>query len=995
MRTRRDPEPDRLAELYSYAVLDTPSEQAFDDLAAAAALAAGAPLATVSLVDAHRQWVKASVGIERFELPREGSLCARIVECGTSLVAPDTRLHESFRDLPVVLAEENGIRFYAGFPLTSPAGHVLGTLCVLGPEPHELDADQIRLLGILADQAMVQLELRRLARAQRDAVAAQEEVLAELADSELRYRLLAENASDVVSRHAPDGSVLYASPSMRSVLGYEPADELGTPAPDRVHPQDRPELEGALASLAAGSGPQTATFRSRHADGGWRWLETTLIALRDPEGALLEIHSSARDVTTRVEAGRALAETEQRYRALVEQTPNAIFVNLDGRLVFANAAAAGLLGAPSPEALVGRPITDFVEPENIALVQERMAALLAGGSVPLLRQRLRRLDGSWVPVDGAASRIELDGRHGVQHVVRDASRDVAVEQAARVNAEQHRVLFERSPVAQIEGDSEGRLLRVNAAFARLVGRPQGELVGMHMRELSRSPEGERRLAERAADGEQSPVADRLFVRPDGTHVQATVSTAILREDGAVSTIVATIVDMTERNVARAELELLVRELGESRDEAEQRSSLLNAVLETIDVAVVACDSHGQLTMFNQAAREFHGLAADPDLDPADWAEHYALRAEDGVTPLEVDQVPLYRALVEGQVTGEHLTITAVDQPARIVRCDGRALRGQDGAVVGAVVAMTDVTDLRASEQRFRAAFHNGPTAMARLDADGTIRDANPALRRFLSLPTTRLLGRGLDALVHPDSLPDLSGALAGTGAKPVEIRILRGDGVPVWCELATTVTAGAHGTSYVLAQLLDVHARKLTEVALEQRARLDPLTGLGNRTVLDAELGALLHLVTGVGACVLFVDLDGFKGVNDTWGHDAGDAVLVETASRLRAAVRPGDVATRTGGDEFVIVCPVVGSPAEAEAAARALVIRLESALAEPVPYDGKVVRASASIGSALARPGDDPAMVVDQADRAMYLRKTARRVQDAGPVGVPAGRADPIPGSA
>ena len=562
--------------------------------------------------------------------------------------------------------------------------------------------------------------------------------------------------------------------------------------------------------------------------------------------------------------------------------------------------------------------------------------------------------------------------------IHSTSRDVTarVETALElVETEQrYRALFEQSPVGLVECDAQGRLVRVNDAFARMLGRAPAELVGRRMRDLCPAPPGELRVAERIAKGEDAPIADRTFVREDGTHVQTTVSSAVRRRaDGSVATIVATVVDMTEGNIARAELELLVRELKEARDEAERRNSLLDAVLDTIDVGVAACDEHGRLTMFNRATREYHGIAEHPGLDPADWAEHYDLRSEDGLTPLDAADVPLYRALVDGQVNDVHLTIATPGRPPRVVRCDGRALRGPDGQVTGAVVAMKDVTDLRASEQRFRAAFQNGPTPMARLDPDGTVREANPALRRFLSLPTTRLLGRQLIDLVHPADRPRFERALSGTGALPVEVKVLRSDGTSIWCELATTAGRAPGGTPYVLAQMLDIDARKQSEAALERAANQDPLTGLGNRNVLDRELTRMLAASTGTGACVLFIDLDDFKHVNDTVGHDAGDAVLVETAARLQAALRPGDTATRIGGDEFVVACAVSGRPTDSVVAA-ALTARLERALCAPVLHEGRPVAVAASVGSALGRPGDTPGELVGRADQAMYARKAARR---------------------
>ena len=829
METTAADEARRLAALRSYAVLDTAPEPVFDDLAAAAAQIAGVPYGMVSLLDENRLWLKAATGLQVSEVDRDIAFCTYTVAADEVLVVPDAQADARFADNPAVTGPPH-IRFYAGFPLRTPAGDVLGTLCVAGPHPTDLDEGQRRLLRVLSEQVMTQLELRR----------------------------------------------------------------------------------------------EVAERRS----------------------------------------------SEQQHRELIEQTPDAVVVHVEGRIAFANAAAARLMGATSPHDLVGRTLADFADPDIRPLMLDRMRTLIAGGSVPTLRQRARRLDGTWVTVDASGSRVTFGGRVSIQNVLRDVTDQEQAAAAMLVSEQQHRSLFELSPIGQIEADLDGRILRANSAFAGLVGRSVTELTGVLMRDLAEPIAlGDGRIGARAVAGEDSPAAERTFVRPDGTRVQASLSSAVLRGiDGTVDRIIVTVFDMTERNTARVTLETLVTELQAARAEADQRTAVLDAVLDTIDVGVVACDAAGQLSFFNRAARDFLQASLEAGLDPADWAEHYSLRSEDGLTLLDADQVPLYRALVEGQVADQHITVTPHGRPLSTLRCDGRALRDADGHVTGAVVAMKDVTELRASEQRFRAAFQNGPTPMARLDLDGTVRDANPALRRFLSVPTSRLLGRRLSELVHADDAALLADVLAGagTGTSPVELRLLRQDGVAVWCELATSNASSAGGAPYVLAQLLDVHDRKNHELALERAANQDPLTGLGNRQVLDRELHRCLA-TNGPGATVLFVDLDEFKAVNDQLGHDVGDLVLVQTAGRLRAVVRPEDTVTRTGGDEFVVVCPGMQ-------AAGALMLRIEQALALPVLHDGAVLAVGASIGSAVGAPGGNPAELIALADQAMYRRKNDRR---------------------
>jgi signal transduction histidine kinase len=146
-----------------------------------------------------------------------------------------------------------------------------------------------------------------------------------------------------------------------------------------------------------------------------------------------------------------------------------------------------------------------------------------------------------------------------------------------------------------------------------------------------------------------------------------------------------------------------RIMAELAAEAEARQRFTDTVLDTIDVAVVAADRSGHLTVFNRAARDWHGLDADPSIEPADFAEHYRLFRADGVTPLPSEEIPLLHVLHGGAVSDAELVIRPDHRHARHVVVSGRALTGADGIPLGAVAAMTDVTADRAQQQALREA----------------------------------------------------------------------------------------------------------------------------------------------------------------------------------------------------------------------------------------------------------------------------------------------------
>lgn len=195
-------------------------------------------------------------------------------------------------------------------------------------------------------------------------------------------------------------------------------------------------------------------------------------------------------------------------------------------------------------------------------------------------------------------------------------------------------------------------------------------------------------------------------------------------------------------------------------------------------------------------------------------------------------------------------------------------------------------------------------------------------------------------------------------------------------ELAfAVVRTGADASLVSMAKEFDVAYEQLQYELAAERSRLahlavhDALTGLPNRTLLVDQMRRALAAAERARARValLFIDVDHFKTVNDRYGHSAGDAFLQAVAARLTQSIRPGDTAARLGGDEFVVLCEDLHG---GEAEARAVAERIGHSLATPVAVAGQLLTAGASIGVALAEPGDDPEVVLSHADGAMYEAK-------------------------
>jgi diguanylate cyclase (GGDEF)-like protein/PAS domain S-box-containing protein len=281
------------------------------------------------------------------------------------------------------------------------------------------------------------------------------------------------------------------------------------------------------------------------------------------------------------------------------------------------------------------------------------------------------------------------------------------------------------------------------------------------------------------------------------------------------------------------------------------------------------------------------------------------------------------------------------------------------------------------DQRLRNTVENAPVGMTLVDLGHRFVEPNKRLCQMLGYSAEELTRLTFQDVTHAEDMALdmalLDQLIAGEiESYELEKRYVQQDGSLLWGRLAVSVLRDeTGGLAYFVSQIEDVTEVRKARTDLQHRALYDPLTGLANRSLLmDRLTMALGNERNPVNVGVGFCDLDHFKSINDTHGHQVGDEVLTEVARRLQESVRAEDTVARLGGDEFVIVLHDVTSPEEATT----VLDRASRAVREPMVIGGLTLRTSLSVGLAIAAHGDDPDVLLRDADAAMYAAKKGGR---------------------
>lgn len=510
--------------LEQYEVVNSATDPVLDEIVRLAAQLCDVPVAAVCLVTQDRLFLKARFGVEAGEVALGSLPCETTIQGDSVYEIPDARLSPDYAPDGIIL-ERRAYRFYAGAPLSTPAGINIGTLAVLDRNPRRLTAAQTDALGILSRQIITRLELNGRIRQMDSAARAQRRIESALTVERNFVSAVLDTVGALVAVFDTAGRIVRFNRACEMASGYDFATLVGRYTWDRLIP--RHEIPEAIETFERlRNGPFPAAFENQwlNRDGSLRRIAWSATALKDAQDQVAFIIATGIDVTTQRAAEATLRESEARYRQLVEGSLGMVYTHdMKGRLLSINVHGASTIGR-TVEEMLGAPLSRFVTADRRSGVEDYLKTIADTGKAQGMHY-LEHTDGETRVIAYRNKLIESPGRapyvlgFGV-----DITEQVRAEGRLRTLTRQSDSILESVGDGIYCIDLEGKATVVNAAAAQMLGYREEELLGRVMHSLIHHTKGdgspysseESPIRKSLSNFHTARVTDEVFWRKDGT-----------------------------------------------------------------------------------------------------------------------------------------------------------------------------------------------------------------------------------------------------------------------------------------------------------------------------------------------------------------------------------------------------------------------------------------------------------------------------------------------
>lgn len=585
-------------------------------------------------------------------------------------------------------------------------------------------------------------------------------------------------------------------------------------------------------------------------------------------------------------------------------------------------------------------------------------------------------------------RLEYDAQGRVvrmRGLIKDITASKRAELELKESERRYRDTFEQAPVGVVHVSLEGQILRCNRRFAEIIGYPREEIRGMSYMQFTEPEDmgASEVVRERLASGAAERASwEKRYRRKDGSTTWVKVATSTqFDSQGRRLHLISLVEDIQALKEAEDRLAAVQRALRQSEERYR------TAFQTSIDAINLNRLSDGAYIEVNKAFLDIIGYTREEvvgrtSLELAIWADPKdreamarEVKKHGSCRDLEARFRKKSGEIFWGLMSASMLEIDGMTCVLTITR-DISAAKAAEQQLAKAHQA------LRISEERYRTVFETSldPITISRADNKQYL-DVNESFLSLMGFERSEVIGKTsleLNLWVDQRDFRKVSEILNDHAEfRDMEVQFRKKNGETVWGMMSASLVE-IDGAECVLAIARDISNAKAAEDEIRNLAFYDPLTGLPNRRLLLERLrqGLAAGVRTGRMHALLFVDLDNFKNLNDTLGHQTGDLLLQEAARRLSACVRDSDTVGRLGGDEFVLMLEDLSEqPEDAAAQAKLVGEKILTIISQPYRLDGRECRSSASIGiSVFGDRKETSSEVLQQADIAMYQAKTAGR---------------------